>query len=306
MASFMSIFNTLQKFTGEGDLKTWLEKFNNCCELANKNEDNVKGKLIMLCLSGQALAVAEQLSNELDGAQTLAQVKTRLESVFDTAATREQKMVCFDTRILKIDESLDEFMLDLVQLYKSANPNAANADQSKAVKRKFMQGIPSNLRQAVYVFINDPFAVTVSHRTLLDAARSAKLALLDEQPSVDVLNSVGVSTNSAPSNADVMAAIASLNQRFDDHVNVCNSGNAVNAIGRGARRGNSRGQGRGPGRGRGRNRNWNNNNNNNNSNNINNNNDNNNNRRSNNNNQSIRCDKCGLLNHLAQHCLALN
>ena len=80
----MSIFNTLQKFTGEGDLKTWLEKFGNCCELANKNEDNVKGKLIMLCLSGQALAVAEQLSNELDGAQTLAQVKTRLESAAST------------------------------------------------------------------------------------------------------------------------------------------------------------------------------------------------------------------------------
>ena len=89
MASFRSIFSTLQKFSGDGDLTTWLEKFNNCCALANKNEDDVKGKLVMLCLTGQALAVAEQLSNELQGAQTLAQVKTRLESVFDTAATRE-------------------------------------------------------------------------------------------------------------------------------------------------------------------------------------------------------------------------
>ena len=141
MASFMSIFNTLQKFPGEGDLATWLEKFNNCCALANKEEDDVKGKLVILCLTGQALAVVEQLSNELEGAQTLAQVRARLESVFDTPATREQKMVLFDNRVLKVDESLDEFMLDLVQLYRGANPNASNAEQSRALKRKFMQGI---------------------------------------------------------------------------------------------------------------------------------------------------------------------
>ena len=63
MASFLSIFNTLEKFSGSGDLKTWLHKFRNCCLLANKNEEDVKGRLIMLCLSGQALALAEQLYN---------------------------------------------------------------------------------------------------------------------------------------------------------------------------------------------------------------------------------------------------
>ena len=301
MASFMSIFNTLQKFPGEGDLATWLEKFNNCCALANKEEDDVKGKLVILCLTGQALAVVEQLSNELEGAQTLAQVRARLESVFDTPATREQKMVSFDNRVLKVDESLDEFMLDLVQLYRGANPNASNAEQSRAVKRKFMQGIPSNLQQAVYIFANDPFAATVSHRTLLDAARSAKLALLDmEQPPLEVVNSMNVSNNADPNNAEVMQAINALNQRFDDHVNSCSSGNVINTIGRGTRRGNSRGQGRGTGRGRGRNRNWNNNNNYNSNNNYRNNNYNNNRRGG----HSVPCERCGFPNHLAQHCLS--
>ena len=162
MASFLSIFNTLEKFSGSGDLKTWLHKFRNCCLLANKNEEDVKGRLIMLCLSGQALAVAEQLANELEGAQTLAQVVQRLESVFDTAATREQKMVCSENRVQRYGESEDEFMLELVTLYRSANPNAVDREFQMAVKRKFLQGLPPKLRQSVYVFVNDPYSQTSS------------------------------------------------------------------------------------------------------------------------------------------------
>ena len=83
----MAVFNKLEKFTGSGDLASWLKKFNRCCVIAQKEEDEMKGQLIMLCLTGQALAVAEQLEQERDGAQTYEQVKHRLETIFDTTAS---------------------------------------------------------------------------------------------------------------------------------------------------------------------------------------------------------------------------
>ena len=141
--SFMSVFATLEKYDGSTDLCTWLQKFNRRCSIAQKMEDDVRGKLIMLCLTGQALAVAEQLEAERNGEQTYEQVRLRLESVFDSSARREQRMEMFEKRVLLTGESVDQFMLALVQLHKSANPNAADREFQMAVKRKFLQGIAS-------------------------------------------------------------------------------------------------------------------------------------------------------------------
>ena len=258
---FMSIFAKLEKYDGKDDLATWFKKFERCCTLANKVEDNVKGQLVMLCLEGQALAVAEQLDGETDGELLLTAVRQRLETVFDTTAIREQKMASFENRRQKLDESEDEFMLSLTTYYRGANPTATAAELNKAVKRKFMQGISEDLRRAIYVFISDPFAITVTHRRLLEAARNAKLSLLGSEetiPSAPTINSVTPTSNSspaAPSNADVMVAINALTQSVGEVVN------ALSAFGRGGSRGNSSRRGGGQNRGRGRNNNNNNNNN---------------------------------------------
>ena len=93
----------------------------------------------MLCLTGQALAVVEQLEHEREGLQTFTQVKARLETVFDTVSSRERRMSEFENHIQRLDESEDEFMLSLVQFYKSANPRAQNEELQKEVlilKRK--------------------------------------------------------------------------------------------------------------------------------------------------------------------------
>ena len=111
----MAIFGKLEKYNGSEDLATWLQKFNRCCAIADKMEDNVRGKLIMLCLTGQPLAVAEQLEHERQGEQTYDQVRIRLESVFESSAKREQRMEAFEKRILLAGESVDQFMLALVQ-----------------------------------------------------------------------------------------------------------------------------------------------------------------------------------------------
>ena len=67
MASNLSIFQKLEKFSGRSsdDLSSWIRGFERCCVIAGKSEDDlVKGQLLMLSLSGQALAVAERLEEE--------------------------------------------------------------------------------------------------------------------------------------------------------------------------------------------------------------------------------------------------
>ena len=122
-------------------------------------------------------------------------MRARLESVFDTVACREQKMCMFENRIQKPDESEDQFMLELVQLYRSANPGAPDREFQKAIKRKFIQGISPALRRALYVFCNDPYSVIVNYQRLLEYTRTAKLNLVGNQTpeggtSMDVINAV--------------------------------------------------------------------------------------------------------------------
>ena len=260
-SGLMAVFNKLEKYNGSNnDLKSWLQKFNRCCLIANKVEEAIKGQLILLCLEGQALAVAEQLEYEKEGAQTFTEVKDRLDSVFDTSAGREQKMTVFEKRIQQVNESEDKFMLELVQLYRGANPQASNDEFQKAVKRKFMQGISPNLRRAIFVYNSDPHAVTVTYQRLLEYARSAKLNLVDSPaasatPPERTVNTVlEASAMSAGSN-DISALrqeIRDLTSSFNERLSLVEQSDNVNAMysdfqsrGRSQHRGRSRGRNRG-------------------------------------------------------------
>ena len=300
--NFMSVFANLEKYDGSTDLCTWLQKFNRRCSIAQKMEDDVRGKLIMLCLTGQALAVAEQLEHERNGEQTYEHVRVRLESVFDSSAKREQQMDLFEKRMLLVGESVDQFMLALVQLYKSANPNAVDREFQTAVKRKFLQGLPPKLRQSVYVFVNDPYSQTVNYQRLLEHTRNAEIAFAGEVDDNDATVNVVAGASAAvslPSNSDVMCAISSLTKTLQDHVDTC----SVNTLGGNRSRNNFVSQQFQNNRGRGnnsryKNRNGSGRNNNNNSNNSNNNNSNN----SMSNKPVTICYKCGHPNHLARNC----
>ena len=65
--SSISIFQKLEKFSVQNsdDLSSWLRGFQRCCVISGKSDDElVKDQLFMLCLCGQALAVAERLEEE--------------------------------------------------------------------------------------------------------------------------------------------------------------------------------------------------------------------------------------------------
>ena len=107
----------------------------------------------MLCLSGQTLAVAEQLEKERKTQQKFSELKVRLEFLFTTVARQEEEMVEFENRIQRIQESEDGFMLLLVKLYSAANPDAGEDVSTKTIKRRFMNGISAEVRQSLYIFV---------------------------------------------------------------------------------------------------------------------------------------------------------
>ena len=132
----------------------------------------------MLFLSGQALAIAEQLEEEQKSQQRYSILKARLQSIFDTAADREIKQTLFENRTRRLNESEDEFMLTLTKLHRSANPTASTEDLNRNVKRKFLNGISPELRRNIFIFCNDPYKTDITTEKLLEATRKAKLHLM--------------------------------------------------------------------------------------------------------------------------------
>ena len=94
----ISVFQKLEKFSGKNnqsdtdDLSSWIRKFERCCVIAGKpTDDLVKGQLMVLSLSGQALAVAERFEEEKKEAQSFTAIKEKLEAVFNSDADKQIK-----------------------------------------------------------------------------------------------------------------------------------------------------------------------------------------------------------------------
>ena len=309
---YSNVFNKVEKFEGKGDkdLVSWFRLFERACTIAQKTDDLVKGQLLMLCLSGQALAVAEHLEEEQAVQQNFTQLKTRLETVFNTTATKESKMVEFENRVQRVEESEDEFMLSLTKLYKAANPNADDATSKLAIKRKFMSGISAELRRSIYIFCNEPYHADVTCDKFLEHVRQARLQILqqNDQSPIAVVKECASTTEPTTSETNLLLAInfleKNMNERIDsverryDEVNAISSGqhNRQGNNFRGGFRGGYRGYTH---RGRANYRNY--------SNYNQSTRDNNGNLNNNpTNNSPVRCHKCNGENHFARNCLAKN
>ena len=225
------IFSTLEKFADDSNttLDQWLKKFDRCCIVAGKADGplgNVKGQLLFLYVEGRARAILEEYEETLDaGPQTYEVLKAKLKEHFESASTKEQAMKKFETRVQKIDESEEEFMLDLVKLYGLANPTHDAAIKLAAIKRKFLNGVSPDLRRNVFVFCNNPFAADVTRDNMLEYCRNAKMHLsVKTEPNVGNIETVMVANNLTPSssavgpNADLAMAMNNLSLQFKEHV----------------------------------------------------------------------------------------
>ena len=311
-SSFSVLFTRLERFSGSSttDLPTWLKNFDRCCVIANKTDDLVKGQLLMMFVEGQAKAILEEFEEEKGTPQAYSALTEKLKSYFDTVASRESKMASFESRIQKLDESEEEFMLALVKLFRTANPATAGPILDNAVKRKFLQGIPPELKKNLFVFCNNPYADTVTRTKLLEFTRNAKVHLSTvDLPNPDTSTTTKVLAAAEAANDDkseIMSAIHNLSLQFNEHITKTETkfqeqDDTIAAVfnqrdGDQRSRGNSSGyrryQNYGPrgssSRGRIDNSRW---------------------RSNQNKNESgstgnIHCYKCGELNHMAKHCLS--
>ena len=80
----------------------------------------------MLFVQGWARATLEEFEQTRAGVQqTYADLAAKLRVHVDNAETRETSMSLFEARLKKVNESDEEYMLQLFMLYKTANPEHA-------------------------------------------------------------------------------------------------------------------------------------------------------------------------------------
>ena len=142
--------------------------------------------------------------------------------MFNSATDREAKMTEFERRIQKLDESEDELMTNLLQLFRAANPEAKTEEINRAIKRKFLHGISHESRRNIFIFCNHPFDDKVSHQDSLKACRDAAVHLATTRSSLAsdqaVSPAILAATSPPPissSNDATLQAILSLSNKFD-------------------------------------------------------------------------------------------
>ena len=224
------IFSSMEKFSdGNGaELNSFLSKFDRCCVIGNKVDGDtpVKGQLLMLFVEGRARAALEEYEQTQGGnQQTYDALAAKLREHFDNAETRENSMSMFDVSCQKVNESEEEFMLRLLMLYKTANPNRAEAVTLLAVKRKFLAGILVALKKNVYVSCRNPLEPNVTRGELLSHCRKARNLMMNSVESDSyatdkvLVNAEGGTNNKHPSrDTDLVSAINNLSLRFQEHV----------------------------------------------------------------------------------------
>ena len=217
MSSLNIIFSKLEKFTGDGnvDLHQWLCNFDRCCVIAEKSDDLVVGQILMLCVDGRAKAALGQFEEDKSSPQRYSKLKKQLTTVFNSEADREAHMTAFERCIQKINESEEEFMTYLLQLFKAADPKAKTEVIKHAVKRKFLQGISDALLRNIFIFCKNPYDDAVSHQDLLKASRDASVHLsLPSTAETVVPDTVLTAANPSDTTLD---AILALSTKFEQH-----------------------------------------------------------------------------------------
>ena len=184
----------------------------------------------MLCVDGRAKACLEQFEDAKKEPQKYSALKNQLQEIFDSPSDREAKMSNFEQRIQRVNESEEEFMTNLLQTFRAANPSAKDDEIDRAVKRKFLQGIPVSLRRNLFIFCQNPYAAEVTPQDLLKASRDAIVHLSIPAPTTDEHsppNVLAVSPVCPPATPSPLAdptldAIMMLSSKFDEQAKITN------------------------------------------------------------------------------------
>ena len=133
MSALNSVFSKLGQFTGDGgfNLRQWLFSFKRCCVIADKDDDLVKGKILMMCISWRANAILDQFEAEKGNPQKCAALEAQRSTVCDSLADREARMTAFECRLHRLNENENEFMTSMpksLPLQRYHGPGLLNAN----------------------------------------------------------------------------------------------------------------------------------------------------------------------------------
>ncbi len=230
MSTLNIVFSKLEKFTGNGNvnLNQWIKSFERCCVIADKTDDLVQGQILMLCVDGRAKTCLDQFEDAKNEPRKFSALKKQLQEIFDSPSHQEAKMSDFEQRIQHLNESEEEFMTTLLQTFRAANPSAKDDEINRAVKRKFLQGIPVSLRRNIFIFCQNSYDKEVTPQDLLKASRDAIVHLStptstsDEltPPKVLAASSVCSPTPPPPLADHTLDAILMLSSKFDEQAKV--------------------------------------------------------------------------------------
>ena len=150
-----------------------MHSFERCCVIADKDDNLIKGQVLMMCIDGRAKAILDQFEAEKGSPQKYTALKAQLCMVFDSPADHEAHMIAIECCMHRLNESEDEFMTSLLSLYPAANPDDKTEDINRVVKRKFLQGISDNLCHNLFIFCSNPYDDKVCHQDALKACCDA-------------------------------------------------------------------------------------------------------------------------------------
>ena len=85
MSALNIVFSKLEKLTGNANIKLseWLKGFEHCFVITDKQDDLVRGQILMLCISGHAKACLDQLEDSKQEPQKFSALKEQLKAIFD-------------------------------------------------------------------------------------------------------------------------------------------------------------------------------------------------------------------------------
>ena len=139
-------------------------------------------------------------------------------------------MLLFESRTQKVEE-IEEFLYELVKLYKYANPGVTNDALEIAVKRKFLNGISSSLSHNIVIFCNNPYNKAITRHKLLEHCRSVQMYMTPD----NTANNVSTCTVEPIQRSDVVGSVAVLSSKLDKHIAQTNKelsdyNNALSAV----------------------------------------------------------------------------
>ena len=145
----------------DGDISTWLRRFDLCCS-ANRWDAHDKVVRLPTLLQGRAFAVFERLTQQQT--DTYDHLIAALKTAFEPRTEERRRLATrqLNSRTLQTGEDLDVFVRDLERLLDRAQPGLSAELRRQQLIDRFIAGLPEVVSDQLYVLAPVGLNETVS------------------------------------------------------------------------------------------------------------------------------------------------